>query len=466
MGFGFRKSDTLTKRPSWRDYQSRLQQPDLRKRKLRWWVLAAASLVGVGLLYVGVSALIPTAHRGIDALRPATVGASDMAGDSANKSEASHGRLEAQTLLGKSLEGNLTVKEMQVNVADRHFKVVTTLDTNLQEKLTAGLDRKNSRYVAIVVMDPGNGRVLAMVGFDKANPQSNLCLRSIFPAASIFKIVTAAAAVETCGFRADTRLHFRGYKHTLYKSQLNEKIDRWSTEVEFADSFAQSINSVFGSIGIHRLGKDTLQRYAQAFAFNQPIAFELPVEPSRIAIDAEPYHLAEIASGFNNDTTLSPLHGAMIAAAILNEGRMIAPTIVERVSDGEGKLLYAPREQWQSKAISPQTAATMARLMETTVESGTARRTFRGSSKVPALAHLDIGGKTGSISSRDNEVRFDWFVGFAKDRTGSGRLALAVVVGHEKYIGIKSTQYARMAFTQYFNPQADPGAKNTRGHRG
>ena len=67
------------------------------------------------------------------------------------------------------------------------------------------------------------------------------------------------------------------------------------------------------------------------------------------------------------------------------------------------------------------------------------------------MSRLEIGGKTGSISNQQRDLRFDWFVGFAQEKEGPAQLALAVMVAHEEYIGIRAAQYARMVIKAYFN---------------
>ncbi|MCP6769290.1 penicillin-binding transpeptidase domain-containing protein, partial [Klebsiella pneumoniae] len=69
-------------------------------------------------------------------------------------------------------------------------------------------------------MNPANGKILSMVSYDRENPDNNTCISNRFPAASIFKIVTAAAAIEKCGFNSESEISFVGGKHTLYKSQI------------------------------------------------------------------------------------------------------------------------------------------------------------------------------------------------------------------------------------------------------
>ena len=245
-------------------------------------------------------------------------------------------------------------------------------------------------------------------------------------------------------------MSFNGYKHTLYKKQLKEQNNRYTNTVSFEDSFAQSVNPVFGKLGALYLDRSILQAYADAFGFNHPVDFELPVGPSHVQVEEDAYQRAEVASGFNNDTKISPLHAAMMASAVLNQGRMVVPTMVDRITDSQGQLLYDAKPSWQGRAMSSKASQVLTRMMETTIESGTGRKAFRSRRRNSILTKLDIGCKTGSIDNRSHDVRFDWFVGFAKEKNGPGALVVAVLVAHEQYIGTRAAQYAKMAMTRYF----------------
>ena len=203
-------------------------------------------------------------------------------------------------------------------------------------------------------------------------------------------------------------------------------------------------------MGALRLGKQVLNTYAQAFGLKRSFVYEIPLPPSRIEIDDEPYHWAEIASGFNQKTTISPIHGALIAASVINNGRLYEPAIVERIVDEGGDVRYLNQPQMIDRVIEPATTQIMRELMETTVRSGTARKQFRRIKRDKVLSGLTFGGKTGSINNRSNTARYDWFVGYAAENGGDQQLAVCVMVAHEDYIGTRATAYARLAFKRYF----------------
>ena len=358
---------------------------------------------------------------------------------------------DIQTLLADKRLLNSKEKSFQTIFRRRSVQVDTSLDPSLQQYMQKKLKRSTSRYIGIVAMDARTGRVLSMVGYDKTDGTNNPCIDNRYPAASIFKIITAAAAIETYGLDPNSTFTYNGRKYTLYKSQLKDRKNRYTHKITLRDSFAQSVNPVFGKIGARKLGKSNLEKYAEAFGFNRSIGFEIPVTPSVVVLSDEPYHLAEIASGFNRKTTLSPLHGALLAASVLNQGMLISPTIVEKVSDEHGHILYRGHMKTINQAISPQASQVVGALMQATVRSGTSRKAFRGYRKDRVLSRLVIGGKTGSISNKTKDARFDWFVGFAEEKDGPEKLAISIVVAHEKYIGIRASQYARMAIRHYFH---------------
>lgn len=381
----------------------------------------------------------------------------------ANSSDVPVATVSASGMVKKDLYNALGQPKMvdflsptfEVKSANSSLNVQTTINKNLQTFLTESvqsvkdLRQGKPRYFGIVVMQPETGKILGMEGFDDTEDGKKACLGNLYPAASLFKIVTAAAAIETKGYNGNSIMLYHGNKYTLYKSQINDKRDRYSTKITLNDSFAQSINPVFGKLGSLYLNKDTLFSFGTALGFNKKFDFELPLEPSFLEISEDKFHQAEIASGYNRDTKISPIHGAMMASAVINSGKLPEPYLVEKVSDSNGNLLYQASPKQGEQVISPETADTLTSLMESTVSKGTGKKSFAGSDKDVVLKTLDMGGKTGSIDNPTHEVRFDWFIGFAKNDDGK-KLALSIVVGHEKYIGTKASRYARMIFKRYF----------------
>lgn len=433
----------------WKTYQAQYQKTAARKRRLKKGMrLALLFAVGIAVIYC-----IIWSYDGISwdwgaSPNKAAAKLAIEGSESGNKPQTN--KAFVRRLLADHPVMNLPQQRFDVTREGRAMTVVTSIHPGLQNYLLEKLDRRNSRYIGIVALEPSSGKIVMMTGFNRHNPNHNTCVDNQYPAASIFKIVTAAAAVEQKGLVAGSKLKYNGSQETLYKSQLKEKTNRYTNHTTLRDSFAKSINPVFGKIGTLYLQKEILDQYAEAFGFNQEIDFEIPVQPGRIDISDEPYHWAEIASGFNRQTTLSPLHGAMLAATIVNQGNLIQPSIVDQITGETGEIIYQSRMPVMKRVVLPSTTRILYDLMEATVRYGTSRKAFRGYQKDEVLSKLNIGGKTGSIYNRSHEVKYDWFVGFADLKNGDQKLAVAVVVAHEKYIGIRAGKYAYLVMKKYF----------------
>jgi peptidoglycan glycosyltransferase len=437
------------KRPGWREYQDNLKRAADKKRFLN----------KTNKLFILVIALLFVFYGIFGGLGEKSF--SHFLADyfSSSHDNKIHARLNYGKLIDKSSVQDLLKDISFVNLKDksfdffsdgRKFRIDTSLDLELQDFLLKELKLDTSRYIGIVGMDPATGKVLSMVGFDKTDPSNNPCVDSRFPAASIFKIVTASAVVEKCGLNPGSKLSYNGRKHTLYKSQLKDRINRYTNRITFRDSFAQSVNPVFGKIGVLYLGKNTLEKYAEAFDFNKNIDFEIKIAPSSVYLSDEPYQWAEVACGFNNKTKMSPLHGAMMASAIINQGSIMEPTVVDQIINEKGEIIYRNRLVAINQAITPRASNVLNQLMAATIRSGTCRKAFRGYRKDNILSKLNIGGKTGSIDNKSHDARYDWFVGFAEEKDGPKKIALSVIVAHEKYIGLRASYYARIAIKKYF----------------
>jgi hypothetical protein len=239
------RSKNPTSRPSWREYQQSLNRPGQVTRKKRWVAGVILSLVLFVALAIGWNLLLPTAGGSmpspqVSAPQPQLQSQTQA---QAQPQEQLISKQDVHFLLHDLNLDELTNANIKLPFKSHQLLVQTSLDPDLQQYLMASMDRKNSRYIGIVVMQADTGRILALAGFNKINPENNPCFQQIFPAASVFKIVTAAAAVDHCGYTAQTPMRFNGYKHTLYKSQLKDKTNHYTSTLLFKDACARySVN--------------------------------------------------------------------------------------------------------------------------------------------------------------------------------------------------------------------------------
>jgi len=330
-------------------------------------------------------------------------------------------------------------------------RVEYSFDPELQATAEGIFERYKPDYGTFVALDPESGRVLAMTSYTKSDQSiGNLAVRASFPAASVFKIVTAAAGLDQDILSPGTIIPFNGKSTALYKKHvLRHKDNKWTRTPTLVDAFAKSINPVFGRIGVFQVGAPRLAEYAREFGFNRPLESDIDVPTSAMVLDVEDeWAVAEAASGYTQNNKLSPIHGAMMAAAIANDGIMMQPHMVSALRDAEGEVVYEPTWSVAGQPISSQTASEMRELMQATVKRGSARKPFRGFFR-GKHSDIEVGGKTGTLTGRDPQGRNDWFVGYAI--RGDRRIAFAALCVNVKKWTVKSGTIARFAIESWFD---------------
>jgi len=441
--------DRTTQIQAWREYQRRLQR-GARRRNLLLQTPRLVLYGGIAFLFLAILFLIiswVSAH----------LGRKDPGKVSRELLEEKPLHLEREalaSLLGpEGLDSSHLGESLSMTIEGEPLMAKTSINNDLQTYVTTLLRKSKTIQAAVVVLEPDDGRILTMVSYDHEgkNPTSNLCLEATFPAASLFKIVSAAAAVEACGFYPDKSMAFEGGKYTLYKRQLKPKNGRYVTKTTFRRAFAGSLNPVFGRIGIYVLGKDHLEVYSDRFMFNKTIPFDFPLPMSHIEVPEDDFGLAEIASGFNKRTIMSPLHAALITSTIVNEGKMMNPWMIHSVANSEGKMLYQAAPSSIANPVTEETARVMRILMEDTVKYGTCRRAFQPMRRKKAFKGMTLGAKTGTINDKTDRFRVDWTVAYALPKNGSDGICIAVLAVHGEKLGIRAKDLSRYIVSHYFS---------------
>lgn len=385
-------------------------------------------------------------------------------------------KAEVSQLLGKRSmpKGYMETSEIVIPQPDTELMVEYTVLPEVEKEVLELFTKGKVRHGAFVAIDPATGQILGMVSYSQPRigdvaPQENLAIRATFPSASVFKVVTAATVIENKKVQYDSLIPVRGSYHTLYKqnvfnaggieaSNLPLPVRRYSKRaprpfqklISLGEAFGQSVNSVFGKLGIFGAGPQPLRDMAQRFLFNREVPFELDVSPSSAVIPDDAFGLAESASGYTRLNNMSPLHGALISAAIANDGVLMEPSIVSGIYDKKGKIEYRNEAKTMGQVISTQTAQQLQYLMGRTISSGTSRRSFSGYQRHMVLSQLLMGGKTGTLDGMSPPGRYDWFVGFAMK--GDRKIAVATLCIHGNRKGIKSSFISRKVFEHYFKP--------------
>jgi len=431
---------------SWRDYQRKLSKQARRRyylRRLPWFGLwSGTGALMLIILFYSVSWL--SAHFDDKPWRPEKQVPKEPPKLAKKDLPTILDPLDMDTLTGSQ------VIEVEYNGAP--LTIETSISPELQDYATTLLGRSMTHAAAVVVLRPETGQVLAMAQKAAENPKENMSVKSGFPAASLFKIVAAAAAIEARGFSPETELTFRGGKYTLYRSQLKQQDrGRYTRKTTLKDAFSDSINPVFGKLGIYELGQEIMRDYAQRFLFDRPIPFDLTVGVSHFDVPMDDFALAEIASGFNKRTLISPLHAALITAAVANRGLAMEPWFVKTVRDGTGHILYRSEPTLLANPVKEGTATALQDLMSETVRGGTCRRAFRPLQRKKGFKEFDFGAKSGTINDPTDQYKFDWLTAYALPGNGNSGLIVTVLAVHGEKLGIRAKDLVRCLIDKHYS---------------
>ena len=346
-----------------------------------------------------------------------------------------------------------------------------TLSPALQRAVEDALAVHPLPFAAAAVLAVPDGRVLALAGQSKADPSldaATLTLRPWAPAASIFKLVAAAALLQEGHVDPMARVCYHGGMSAVLRDNLVDlpARDRWCGNLAYG--IGKSQNAIIAKLAVRHLRPEQLEHIATAFGFGEALDFDAEIEPSEADIPREPLEFARAAAGFWH-SSLSVLHGALVAATIANHGQMPVARIVEKALDAHGIPLPLPRLPVR-RVLDPAVAAQLGDMMRLTTSMGTARRSFRDRRGQPTLP-VDVAGKTGTLFYRgrpqdpalpsaaglpeEGYLGYSWFVGYAPaDRP---RIAFAVLLGNTSNWPLRAHSVARRLVAEYL--AIESGAK-------
>lgn len=317
-----------------------------------------------------------------------------------------------------------------------------TLDTGLQAHAKRVFSQYAVPYGALVALEPKSGRVLAYVSHSSANPDAGDLVRDPSPpSASVFKVITSAALLES-GVTPHDRVCYGGGYSRLSEADLNDDPRRDQRCATLTEAMGGSINTVFAKLSDRKLDGQRIGRYAEAFGYGHALPFDAPTKPSPFEVPTERLERARTAAGFWH-MHMSPLHGALIAATIANSGTMPRAAMVERVLDAKGRAVHTRTPQAFRSVIGRSTANAVAAMMTNTVTEGTSHSAFYDPKGRPFLPGISVAGKTGSLSSEQPYRHYTWWVGFAPEH--NPEIALAVLVVNTPKWRIKASYAAREA---------------------
>jgi peptidoglycan glycosyltransferase len=323
-------------------------------------------------------------------------------------------------------------------------RAVLTVDKDLQSHMQSIFARYDVPQAGLAAIDPQTGRVLAFVGYEAGKGASaRMVTDPAPPAASVFKIVTASALIDA-GVKSSTSVCYGGGMRGLEQADLvdSPKRDRWCATL--GDALGYSINAIFAKLADRHIDEARMTQYVSAFGFGQRLPFDLPAAPSPADVPDSRLERARMAAGFWH-SQLSPLHGALLASTIANDGEMPYAAIVDRIESPSGETLYEHTPRTFRQVLPRNTARQTGEMMTNTVTKGTAKKAFWDQRGRPFLPGIRVAGKTGTLS-RDNRT-YNWWVGYAP--VDDPQIAVAALVVNEPKWRIKASYVAKEALREY-----------------
>jgi peptidoglycan glycosyltransferase len=317
--------------------------------------------------------------------------------------------------------------------------VYTTLDPpaqRLAQQLLAG------RTGSVVALNPRNGAIKVMYanpGYDNNHPSPAVAgrngqtvfdrsLQAGYPPGSTFKVVTAAAALDTARYTPNTLLNGNS-PVTVSGVPLENDGNASYGQVTLTKALTDSINTVFGPLGV-ALGRQTMETYMHRFGFYSLPPLDYPplqmrtsgerdsrgrlLEPTNPNVD-----LGRMSIG-QDKLEVTPIQMAMVASAVANGGTLMAPHFARRVVNQDGQTVETIKPTVYSQVMKPSTAQALAQMMTKVVEEGTGQ--------LANLQGIQVAGKTGTaqVGIVGSNITQPWFIGFAP--VNNPQVAVAVTV--------------------------------------
>ena len=316
--------------------------------------------------------------------------------------------------------------------------VHTTLDPRAQRAAIAALGGQRG---SIVALDPRTGAIKVMASIpnydpnavpghysalnrDPSSPLFNRATQARYPPGSTFKVVTAAAALDSGKYTPNSFINGPGVK-VIGGVPLHNDFNQDFGTISLTTALTHSVNTVFGQVG-EALGKDTLLKYMRRFGFGSRLGLDYPSEqitPSgvfsgqRLLGPSDAIDIGRVAIG-QERLQVTPLQMAMVAAAVANGGKLMQPRLVDRVTTPDGGLRSRNRPTVRATVMSRRAASELGAMMSQVVKEGTGT--------AAALQGIEVAGKTGTAEVDNGASNQAWFIAFAPVR--DPRVAIAATV--------------------------------------
>ena len=322
--------------------------------------------------------------------------------------------------------------------------VVTTLDPSAQRQ---AMDLLAGNKGSIVALEPSTGRVRVMASTPGYDPNTvrdratfkalnapgtgerliNRAVQTNYQPGSTFKVVTAAAALDTGKVTPDSIVDGSS-PQTISGVPLSNSGGVSYGPITLTTALTNSVNTVFAKLG-EEVGTQTLAEYMERFGFYKDPQLDYPEDTMRASgvrnaagrLVTDGFDVGRVAigqGGAEGQVQVTPLQMAEVAAAVANGGKLIRPRLTDRIVGQDGRVEEQIDPATQSQVMKPETAEQLTQMMADVVNEGTGT--------AAALSDVTVAGKTGTAEVKNETLNQVWFIGFAP--VEAPRYAIAVTL--------------------------------------
>ncbi|MBT2216941.1 penicillin-binding protein [Virgibacillus dakarensis] len=278
--------------------------------------------------------------------------------------------------------------------------VYLTIDQKIQtllEDVMSQVDKKyNPERITAIVMNPKTGEIIAMSNRPSYNPNSpkdvenwyNDAISTPFEPGSTMKMFTWAAAIEEGVYNGDEWFESGSYRISDRNKPIRDWKQTWGS-ITFDEGFQRSSNVAAMKLVWEKIGPEKFLDYLKAFDFDQKTGIDLPEEVTGEILYNWP--IEKVTTSFGQGTTLTPIQQMKAATAIANDGKMVKPYIISKITNSEtGKVIKEKSPEVVGQPISKETSEHVMDLLETVVKGE------HGTGKYYDLEDYSVAGKTGT----------------------------------------------------------------------
>jgi cell division protein FtsI/penicillin-binding protein 2 len=314
--------------------------------------------------------------------------------------------------------------EEKVVPARNGSSLILSIDHHIQnateEALTRAVDEWNAKGAVAIVMDPNNGDILAMSSrpsFDGNHHKApdlevrrNRAITDIFEPGSVFKIVTASAALNEEVVTLTSKFDCENGEWHALRGRTIHDVHPYGM-LTFPEVLIKSSN--IGTVKMaQKLGEKKLYEYIKKFGFGNPTRIDFPGEVNGIVRPVEKWSAYSItAIPFGQEVAATAIQMLRAISVLANGGRLVRPTLVKEIQDAQGVTLFESKVQISEPILQPEVVVHMSRILERVVNEGTGTRA--------QIEGIRVAGKTGTTQKLEGDGTYSHehfvasFVGYA-----------------------------------------------------